>query len=249
MKRIFLLLTAGVLAASAAVFASGCKSGKPEQDQMSRASYYNDLIKEAVNISPEQLGLKLPDDKIVIYGVITEQNIGDLLVIAAAAYGNGEAVDITYGGSCFVNMAEQGTSSGIAGLLFSNAQKYLNYYEADIKKYWKDKSAEDIAANLLLTLFIDSSKNEEIRGEVKKFMELSQNAANSLTETEEDGSIPAAGNIKIIFLTNKGRYFVEGAMSDIKNMNGEFGTLFRNRGGISDMVYRNFASAPVTAKS
>jgi hypothetical protein len=243
MKRTFLLMLFLLPAAGAVLFA-GCKDAKPDKSQMSRVSYYNDMIKEAVNVSPQQLDLKLPDDKRVVYGIITMQNIADMLVIVSAAYGSGEALDIAYGGSSFVNAGEKGTSSGISGLLFANAKKYLKYYESDIEKYWKGSSDEKVSENLLMTVFISPDRNKEIREEVKKFIASSQNAAENLTETEKDASIPAPGEIKIIFLTNKGRYFVRGTMSQIRSMGSGFAGIFKAKSGISDIVFRNFAPAP-----
>lgn len=226
-----------------AIFFTGCaKKEEPTQEQMSRASYYNDLIKDIINISPKQLGLKLPDDTITVYGVVSAQNIGNIMYVVSASYETGEAVDIAYWGNSFINMGEKGTSSGISELMYNNAKRYLKYYESDIEKYWKGASIESLSQNLLMTFFINHDANSDIRDEVKKLVGESQKSISHLTEVEKDGSLPAVGAIKIIFLTNKGRYFVEGTMKEIADKHPELRTFFLQRRAISDTVIERFSA-------
>ena len=61
-----------------ALFSSCGGNKKPDKEHMDRASYYNDMIKNAVTVSPQQLGIKPSEGRITVYGVITEQNVANI---------------------------------------------------------------------------------------------------------------------------------------------------------------------------
>ncbi|MDR1196455.1 MAG: hypothetical protein LBL00_08275 [Endomicrobium sp.] len=239
MKKLFLSL---LLVYFTFFTACGEKNTNPDRSQMSRASYYDDLIKNAVNVLPEQLGIKISDKEITVYGVITQQNIGGLIVLVSAAYAGGETVEIAYGGNCFVIAGEKGIKAGVSGLMYDTANKYLKYYEQDIEKYWKGYDMQTLSQNLLMTLFIQQN-TEEIKDETKKFIESAQKYVSSLTDVDKDGLLAEAGTIKIIFLTNKGRFFVQAPINEMTAYDSNFASFFKNRSDIAGMVFKNFSFA------
>ncbi|MDR2425789.1 MAG: hypothetical protein LBD46_01160 [Endomicrobium sp.] len=237
MKILFLSL---LLICFASLAACGGNNKKPGKSHMDRASYYNDLIKDVIGISPKQLGLKLSDKETLVYGVITEQNVGGFLLLVSAAYNNGEIVEIVYGGNCLVISGENGIKSGISRLMYDTANKYLKYYEEDIKKYWKKHDELALSKNLLMTLFIEQN-SERVRNEAKKFVESAQKYIGGLTSVEKEGSLPEAGEIKIIFLTNKGRFFVQDTTDAITAYGSKFALFFKERSDIASMVFSDFS--------
>lgn len=238
MKKIFITVT--LLAAAFILLPSCAETNKDAAyDQMSRKAYYDDLVKDAVNASPKQLGIKLSDDEVSVYGVVMEQNVEGLLILASASYVTGEAVEIIYGGNCYVLSGAGGLSSGISQKIYATAERYLDYYGAEIEKYWKEQSRKQLSQDLLMTLFIED--NNGINDKIKELMVSAQNYLGNLTDVETDGSLPVPGEIKIVFLTNKGRFFVQGTIEQIKETTPDLAMLFQSRSNISREVFENYA--------
>lgn len=221
------------------VILSSCGGNKkPGKEHMDRASYYNDMIKDAVTVSPQQLGIKPSEERITVYGVITEQNVADMLVVVSAAYITGESAEIIFGGNCIVLAGDGGLSSGISGIMYNTSKKYLKYYEADIAKYWKGLDDLTLAKTLLMTSFVEKN-GAEMKSRIKTFMESAQKYISGLDNVDKDTSLPGAGEIKIIFLTDKGRFFVSVPVSEIGGS--EFFELFKERSDISNAIFADFA--------
>lgn len=70
-------------------------------------------------------------------------------------------------------------------------------------------------------------------------MESAQKYISGLDNVDKDTSLPGAGEIKIIFLTDKGRFFVSVPVSEIGGS--EFFELFKERSDISNAIFADFA--------
>ncbi|MCL2144048.1 MAG: hypothetical protein FWH43_00920 [Endomicrobia bacterium] len=221
------------------VFA-GC-GGKIEKER-SRASYYNDLINDALNVSYKQLGLELQEDELSVYGIIMMQNIGNIFVAVSAAYLNGESAEIFHGGNCFISTGEKGVKEGVSKVLYNTVKSYLDYYKKDFDKYWKNKSVYEMAQNLMMTTFI-TENNEDVRNNVIAFVAAVKNNVSIPENIDNDGSIPGPGEVKIVFLTNKGKFFMQGSTEELLRTY-EISSLFRSRTDISNMIFQRYAPPP-----
>ena len=227
------------------LFFSGCGGNekKTSKEKMGRLAYYNDLTNDMISISPKQLGLKFSGDDITIYGIITEQNVGNFFIMVSAAYITGESVDMIYGGNCFINTGGGGTSENVSKYLFKTVKKYLDYYKSDVEKYWKNKNVYEISQTLLMTFFINED-DEELKNSVIDFIKSVQNASLLPENADKDGALPEAGEIKINFLTNKGRFFVKDTAQNLISHGYGFAHLLKQRGYIADMIFQRYAPAP-----
>lgn len=227
------------------LLSSGCGTGDKKQgkEDMGRAAYYNNLTNDAVSVTAKQLGLQLPEDRTVIYGFVSMQNVANVFVMISAAYATGESVDMSYGGNCFVITGDKGAQGGVSKLLFNTVKIYLKHYKADIEKYWKGKSEYEISQNLMMTSFITENK-EDISKTLKGFIASLQSSVEIPKNADNGGLFPDAGEIKLVFLTNKGRFYVQDKTEEITRS--EYAEIFKKRSDISSVVFQRFAPPPKT---
>ena len=214
------------------LFFSGC-SGKPLQ-KPDRNTYYQGMREIIFLVTPQQLELSLPEEA-TVYGVVTEQNVMGFFTITSAAYKTGEACEFT-NGAFWISHGESGKNSGITKQFYGLIEKYMEFFNKDVTKYFKNKTFEETAGAFFLTYLIEEtgkiqSLSKELINEAQKTINF-DNKADSI-------DFPAENMVKITFLTNKGFFSAEVSVEDIETGKTPYANIFRIKNNISEEITRN----------